>query len=176
MNEEFQSTNEELETSREELQSLNEELTTGNSQLQESLEQQRNTSNDLQEHSEQLGYRDGISRPGSQRSVFFTPAAATLFNLIATDIGRPLTDLAIRFTGVDLLADARTVLDRLTPIKREVKSESGTGISAASLPTGPRTTGSKGLSSISPISRTCGRARQSFVWHTPIPKRSSIHS
>ena len=46
--EEFQSTNEELLTSKEELQSLNEELTALNSQLQETLEKQRTTANDLQ--------------------------------------------------------------------------------------------------------------------------------
>ncbi len=48
VNEEFQSTNEELLTSKEELQSLNEELTALNGQLQETLERQRTTSNDLQ--------------------------------------------------------------------------------------------------------------------------------
>lgn len=39
MNEELQSSNEELESSREELQSLNEELSTANSQLQEKVEE-----------------------------------------------------------------------------------------------------------------------------------------
>ena len=48
MQEEYQSTNEELLTSKEELQSLNEELTALNSQLQETLERQRTTANDLQ--------------------------------------------------------------------------------------------------------------------------------
>jgi two-component system CheB/CheR fusion protein len=47
---------------------------------------------------------------------FFTPAAAPLFNLIPSDIGRPLADLAHRFTGIDLLADARAVLAKSTPI------------------------------------------------------------
>ncbi|MGN6917309.1 hypothetical protein, partial [Neisseria sp. P0017.S004] len=39
MNEELQSTNEELESSKEELQSLNEELSMVNSQLQEKVEE-----------------------------------------------------------------------------------------------------------------------------------------
>ena len=55
----------------------------------------------------------------------FTPAAAPLFNLIATDIGRPLGDLASRFIGVDLLADARAVLASLLPLKRQVRSGTG---------------------------------------------------
>ncbi len=125
LNEEFQSTNEELETSREELQSLNEELTTANSQLQESLEQQRNTSTDLKNilNSSQIATLF-LDREFKVR--YFTPAAIALFKLIATDIGRPLTDLAIPFVGVDLLAGARTVLGNLTPIQLEVKSGSGT--------------------------------------------------
>ena len=125
LNEEFQSTNEELETSREELQSLNEELTTANSQLQESLEQQRNTSTDLKNilNSSQIATLF-LDREFKVR--YFTPAATALFKLIATDIGRPLTDLAIPFIGVDLLAGARTVLGNLTPIQLEVKSGSGT--------------------------------------------------
>ena len=48
VNEEYQSTNEELLTSKEELQSLNEELTALNGQLQETLDRQRTISNDLQ--------------------------------------------------------------------------------------------------------------------------------
>ena len=57
---------------------------------------------------------------------YFTPAAAPLFNLISTDVGRPLTHLAVRFEGIDLPADARMVLASLTPIRRDVKSVSGT--------------------------------------------------
>jgi two-component system CheB/CheR fusion protein len=123
-NEEYQSTNEELETSREELQSLNEELTTTNSQLQQSLEQQRNTSTDLKNilNSSQIATLF-LDREFKVR--FFTPAATALFKLIATDLGRPLTDLAIPFIGVDLLAGARTVLSNLTPIQLQAKSETG---------------------------------------------------
>ena len=49
-----------------------------------------------------------------------------LFGVVASDIGRPLADLANRFIGIDLVAEARTVLVQLTPLRREVKSESGT--------------------------------------------------
>jgi two-component system, chemotaxis family, CheB/CheR fusion protein len=124
LNEEFRSTNEELETSREELQSLNEELTTTNEQLRESLEQQRNSTADLHNilNSSKIAI---LFLDGQLRIRFFTPDAAPLFSLIATDLGRPLADLAIRFIGVDLLADARSVLTNVTPIQREIKSGSG---------------------------------------------------
>jgi two-component system CheB/CheR fusion protein len=55
----------------------------------------------------------------------FTPAAAPLFNLIATDLGRPLADFAIRFIDIDLIAVTRAVLTDHTPIQREVQSASG---------------------------------------------------
>jgi two-component system, chemotaxis family, CheB/CheR fusion protein len=124
INEEFQSTNEELETSREELQSLNEELATTNNQLQETLERQRNTADDLQNI---LNSSDPATLflDESLNIRYFTPSAAPLFNVIPSDLGRPLGDLAIRFTGVDLIADARTVLDKLTPLRREVRSQAG---------------------------------------------------
>jgi DNA-binding CsgD family transcriptional regulator len=47
INEELQSSNEELETSKEELQSLNEELNTVNAQLQDKVEELEGTNNDL---------------------------------------------------------------------------------------------------------------------------------
>lgn len=62
---------------------------------------------------------------GQLRVRFFTPDAAPLFSLIATDLGRPLADLVVRLIGVDLLADARSVLTSATPIQREVKTGSG---------------------------------------------------
>jgi two-component system CheB/CheR fusion protein len=124
MNEEFQSTNEELESSREELQSMNEELTTVNSELQESLERERKGGNDLKN----ILNSSDVATLFLDKDLnvrFFTPAAAPLFNLITTDIGRPLADLAARFEGADLQADARAVLARFTPIRLDVKSTLG---------------------------------------------------
>ena len=108
-NEEFQSTNEELMTSREELQSLNEELTALNSQLQETLERQRSTSNDLQNILDSSGVAT-LFLDSELNIRFFTPAAKSLFRVIATDIGRPLADLARRINDTRLLADAGAVL------------------------------------------------------------------
>lgn len=124
INEEFQSTNEELETSKEELQSLNEELTTTNNQLHETLERQRRTSDDLQNI---LNSSDAATLflDENFKIRFFTPSAASRFNLIASDVGRPLADFANPFTGVDLIGDARAVLGNLATIRREVRSVSG---------------------------------------------------
>ncbi len=122
--EEFQSTNEELLTSKEELQSLNEELTALNSQLQETLEKQRTTANDLQN----VLYSTDVATiflDANLRIRFFTPATRSLFSVIPGDIGRPLADLKSLAGDDALLTDAKTVLQTLTPIEREIEARSG---------------------------------------------------
>jgi len=133
VNEEYQSTNEELLTSKEELQSLNEELTALNSQLQETLERQRTTSNDLQN----ILYSTDVATLFLDRDLgirFFTPATRALFNVIPGDIGRPLADLHSLSTDTLLLTDARTVLDSLQPVEREIGTPYGTWFRRRVLP------------------------------------------
>ncbi len=124
VNEENQSTNEELLASKEELQSLNEELTALNTQLQETLELQRTTSDDLQN----VLYSTDVATLFLDTTLkirFFTPATKLLFNVIPSDIGRPLADLSSLTADGDLLTDARTVLQNLVPIEREIEARSG---------------------------------------------------
>jgi two-component system CheB/CheR fusion protein len=124
VNEEYQSTNEELLASKEELQSLNEELTALNGQLQETLERQRTTSNDLQN----VLYSTNVATLFLDTRLnirFFTPATKSLFNVIATDIGRPLADLSSLATDGTLLSDARKVLQIGEPLEREIEAQNG---------------------------------------------------
>ena len=124
VNEEYQSTNEELLASKEEFQSLNEELTALNSQLQETLERQRTTADDLQNvlYSTKVATIFLDTRFNIR---FFTPATRALFNVIPSDVGRPLTDLKSLATDDALLDDAETVLRSQTPIEREIQGQSG---------------------------------------------------
>ena len=133
VNEEFQSTNEELETSKEELQSLNEELTALNSQLHETVEQQRATSDDLQNILNSTDVAT-LFLDADLNIRFFTPAAKSLFNVIASDVGRPLADLTRRFEDDDLLPDARAVLASHAPVRREVKADDGSWFMRGMLP------------------------------------------
>ncbi len=121
LNEEYQATNEELLTSKEELQALNEELSVLNSQLQETLERQRTTSDDL----------TNVLNSTNVATVFldlnlcirfFTPATRTVFGVIATDIGRPISDLRPLARDQHLLADAHTVLQSAETIEREIST------------------------------------------------------
>ncbi len=124
VNEELQSTNEELETSKEELQSTNEELATVNSELQSKVNELSKTSDDM----------NNLLAATEIASIFmdthlnikrYTPAAARLIQLIPTDIGRPLSDLATSFPGVDLADHATTVLNDLNTLETEILSEDG---------------------------------------------------
>jgi len=124
VNEEFQSTNEELETSKEELQSLNEELTALNSQLHETVEQQRITANDLQNVLNSAKVAT-IFLDGKLNIRFFTPAVRSHFNIVATDVGRPLADLASRSDDKDLLIDAAAVVANAEPLSREIERDNG---------------------------------------------------
>ncbi len=124
VNEEYQSTNEELLTSKEELQSLNEELTALNSQLQETLERQRIDSTDLQNVLYSTDVATIFLDPNLKIRLF-TPATKLLFNVIPSDIGRPLADLNSLATVSDMLGDAQIVLETHEPIEREIEAKSG---------------------------------------------------
>ncbi len=124
INEEYQSTNEELVTSKEELQSLNEELTALNSQLQETLELKRTTSNDLQN----VLYSTDVATIFLDTKLnirIYTPAAKLLFNVIPSDVGRPLADLNSLAADRALLEDAKAVLQTHAPVEREIEAHNG---------------------------------------------------
>ncbi len=124
MNEELQSANEELETSKEELQSLNEELGTVNNQLQDKVEELEQANNDM---TNLLNCTDiaTVFLDAGQRIKLFTPSCTRMFNLIAGDIGRPVRDIAPKFTDPDLQRDAGEVLRDLAPREKEVCVEDG---------------------------------------------------
>src|SRR5262249_562792 len=124
MNEELRSAAEELETSKEELQSVNEELTTANQELKVKIEELGLTNNDFQNfiNATDIGT---IFLDRSLRVKFSTPRAREVFNLLESDIGRPLTDITNKLLYDGIHKDVRTVLDRLLSIEREVQNDLG---------------------------------------------------
>lgn len=122
MNEELQSTNEELETSREELQSLNEELTTVNAQLRDKVDELEDANDDM---NNLLSSVDNATLfLGLDRTIQrFTPSATRLFNLIATDVGRPIGHITACFDDPELSQDIDRVIQNLVPCEREVSRE-----------------------------------------------------
>jgi two-component system CheB/CheR fusion protein len=121
VNEEMQSANEELETSKEELQSLNEELQTVNLRLTEKVNELNQSNNDLRNLFESTEIATVfLDRHLIIRS--FTPAIATLYNLIPSDAGRPLTDIVSRLGYERIREDVAQVLETLEPLERQVAS------------------------------------------------------
>ncbi|MFA5019334.1 MAG: CheR family methyltransferase, partial [Methylobacter sp.] len=124
-NEELQSTNEELETSKEELQSINEELVTVNSELQAKIVQLADMQNDMKNLLDNI-HIGTIFLDQSLIIRRFTRDAAQIYRLVASDVGRALSDIKPELEGEDDLLDAaHAVLDNLVPIEREVKTLNG---------------------------------------------------
>ena len=123
-NEELQSTNEELETSKEELQSLNEELNTVNSQLQDKVGELEELTDDLNNLLRSTDLAT-VFLDGELKIKRFTPSVRELMEIIPSDRGRPLANLAFKFDDPDLLADAARVVQSLQPSEREVTAGDG---------------------------------------------------
>jgi two-component system CheB/CheR fusion protein len=65
---------------------------------------------------------------------FFTPSISPLFDVTASDIGRPLSEFTHRFRNNDMLRDAHAVFDRVAPVRREVEADDGTCYICSILP------------------------------------------
>lgn len=123
-NEELQSTNEELETAKEELQSTNEELVT-------LAEQQASRNTELNLVNDDLrNILEGVDIPilmldNDRRIRRFTPSAERLFNLLPSDIGRPIQNLRPNLDLTDLHPLIARTMDTLTTQQQEVTDLQG---------------------------------------------------
>jgi two-component system CheB/CheR fusion protein len=123
-NEELQSTNEELQTAKEEAQSANEELATVNEELRHRNAEMARVNNDL------VNLLGGVNIPivtvsRDLRVRRFTPLAEKAFNLIPTDLGRPISDIKPNLQVGDLGQLATGVIDTLEPHESEVQDREG---------------------------------------------------
>jgi two-component system CheB/CheR fusion protein len=125
VNEELQSSNEELETSKEEIQSVNEELQTVNAQLSMKVDELDRANSDLRNLFESTRVATVFL---DQHMVIraFTPEVASIYNLIPSDRGRPLTDIVSRLDYDDLRDDVGQVLKTLETLERRVSRRDGT--------------------------------------------------
>jgi two-component system CheB/CheR fusion protein len=123
-NEELRSANEALQTNQEELRSVNEELDTVNNELRHRVEELDLAKSDLQNFVSStdtaLVFVDTYLRVRR-----YTPAAARIFHFIDVDVGRPLSDFALRFVNVDLTAELNEVIRSLARVERQVRTEEG---------------------------------------------------
>jgi two-component system CheB/CheR fusion protein len=133
VNEELRSAMEELETSKEELQSVNEELVTVNLELKSKVDETTKANDDLQNF---LAATE-IAIIFVNRNICikrYSKPASRLFNIISSDVGRPLPDITHRLQYSELVQDIQQVFDKLQPNEREVQSNDGEWYIARFLP------------------------------------------
>lgn len=104
------------------MQSLNEELNAVNAELEHKVAELDETSDDLRNL---LAGNDiaTIFLDDQMRIKWFTPAIRRLFDVIDTDIGRPIANLAQKFIDGDLVGKARDAVDKLARSETKVRAE-----------------------------------------------------
>jgi two-component system CheB/CheR fusion protein len=110
VNEEMQSTNEELEASKEELQSVNEELHTVNAELHGKIEALDRANSDMVNLFESTNVAT-VFLDENLVIRSFTPAVGKIFNILPSDRGRPITDLANHLSLARFADDIRKVFE-----------------------------------------------------------------
>ena len=101
--------NEELETAKEELQSTNEELTTVNDELHTRNQEVSQSNADL------VNLLNTVDVPvvmldAERRIKRFTPRARALFNVLPTDVGRPIDEIKPNIGSADLEEQVAAVI------------------------------------------------------------------
>jgi two-component system CheB/CheR fusion protein len=124
-NEELRSTNEELQSAKEELQATNEELHTLNDELRDRSAEATRLSDDL------TNVLTSVEIPillvgRDLRLRRFTPAATRVFGLLASDLGRAVSDVPRIVAIAPALAGTLTeVIERLSPAHSAIQDATG---------------------------------------------------
>ncbi len=113
------STNDALEGSKGERRALTEKLVAVTNQLEGKVQQLQATNDDLRNLLSSTEIAT-IFLGLDLRIRVLTPGTRGFLNVIESDVGRPISDLATRWNDPHLLADARAVLDDFQPREREV--------------------------------------------------------
>jgi two-component system CheB/CheR fusion protein len=123
-NEELQSINEELETAKEELQSTNEELATVNDELANRNEELKEVNNDLSNLIRSVNIP--IIIVGQDLHIRrYTPGMEKLFNLISTDVGRPLGHIKPNIEIPRFIETVTSVIDEVNSHTVELQNGDG---------------------------------------------------
>ena len=123
-NEELQSINEELETSKEELESTNEELITVNEEMQTRNQELNRLNSDL--INLQTSTRLAILLLDRDLTIRrFSAQAERQFNLLSTDVGRPIASMRHNLDLPDLEEFIGDVIRNVEECEREVRDRDG---------------------------------------------------
>ena len=132
-NEELQSTNEELTTSKEEMQSLNEELQTVNNEMQVKVDDLSRTDNDMRNLLDSTDIAT-LFLDNALCVRRFTSQTTKITQLIASDVGRPITDIASDLFYPELAEEVQQVLRTLVRAEKQVAARDGRWFTARILP------------------------------------------
>ena len=132
-NEELQSTNEELTTTKEEVQTLNEALKTVNFELQDKLDDLSVVTNDMKNLLDSTKIAT-LFLDNTLCVKRFTNQMSVVSQLISSDAGRPITDIASDLFYPELAEDAREVLRTLNTFEKQVRSVNGYWFNVRILP------------------------------------------
>ncbi|HSK76429.1 MAG TPA: chemotaxis protein CheB [Thermoanaerobaculia bacterium] len=137
-NEELQSANEEAQSANEELQSINEELETSKEEIQSGSEELATVNDELQNRNAELSLlnNDLFNLLSSVQMAIviigqnlrirrFTPKAEEVFNLLPSDLGRPINDFKLNLSVLDLQPLLAEVIDTASPRECEVQDRNG---------------------------------------------------
>jgi PAS domain S-box-containing protein len=129
----MRSTTEELQTGKEELLSVNEELATVNYELKSNVNELTGANSDLQNllTSTEIGTIFLDRQLCIKR---FTPRVQELFNIIPSDVGRPLSDITHKLNQDGFTSDAERVLRELVTVERELHTPNGLWFMTRMLP------------------------------------------
>jgi two-component system CheB/CheR fusion protein len=122
-NEELQSANEELTTSKEEMQSMNEELQTVNHELLSKVDELTEANNDIKNLFDSTDLAI-LFLDDALRIRRFTSQIVRITKLIASDLGRPITDIASELFYTDFANDANEALRSLISVEKEIVTTS----------------------------------------------------
>ncbi|MDQ8729810.1 chemotaxis protein CheB [Bradyrhizobium sp. LHD-71] len=137
-NEELQASNEEIQSANEELQSINEELETSKEELESANEELTTVNEEMANRNIELGRLNGdlvnlqtstnlpillLARDLTIRR--FSVRAEKQFNLLATDIGRPIGGIRHNLDVADLDGLVRNVITSIREDEREVRDKDG---------------------------------------------------
>lgn len=123
-NEELVAANEELQSTNEELQSVNEELYTVNTEYQQKIDELERVNADL-EHVLSSTRAGVVILSRDLRIRRFNAGATRLFSLMERDVGRPLTDIAIKSHNTDVYEGIQHVVDGGERVELHLVSDEG---------------------------------------------------